>query len=144
MGGFQIIPHTADVGLRVWGKHWKDLLEEAALGMMSQITDLETIHPETEKVIEAKGETGDEVLLNWLREILFHVERGMIFSKFNITEDNFSDKQGKHFKCKGLLVGEAINPSRHEICIEIKAVTRHGLSIKKQGPWWVTSILFDV
>ena len=144
MGGYQIVQHTADLCIRVWGKSWKDLLEESARGMMSQIIPMETVEENDSSELVVQGENGEELLLNWLREILFLVEGGMVFSSFCIHENNFSEKEKGKYRFHAALGGEKLDPARHDICTEIKAVTRHGLSLKQRGSWWETSILFDV
>ena len=42
------------------------------------------------------------------------------------------------------LTGEAYDPSRHEIKVEIKAVTYHQLTIKQEGGQWVGRVILDI
>jgi len=144
LGGFDTVQHTADVGIRVWGMNWNEVFEEAARGMVSQIVDLKSVFEKEKREFHIEGEDGEELLLKWLREILFLMERGMIFAKFWVGEDNFSSKNPNKYRFHGMLWGEYIDPSRHDICTEVKAITRHGLHLVKKGPWWETFILFDV
>lgn len=144
MGGFDTVQHTADVGIRVWGLNWNEVFEEAARGMVSQIVDLKTVLEKEKREFHIEGEDGEELLLKWLREILYLIERGMIFAKFWVGKDNFSSKKPNKYRFHGMLWGEHIDPSRHDICTEVKAITRHGLQLVKKGPWWETFILFDV
>ena len=144
MGGFETVHHTADVGIRVWGRNWIELFEVAARGMVSQIVDINSVTEKAMRELEIEGETGEELLLNWLREILYLIECGMLFCRFGVGEDNFSDRGADNYRFYGSLGGEKLDPSRHDICTDIKAVTRHGLSLKRKGPWWETFILFDV
>ena len=143
--GFQLINHTADAGIRVWGPSWKEVIEEAARGMMSLVVDLRTVLAREEKTVQIEGSNGEEILLNWLREILFLMEQGgMVFSKFKVKEDNFSHKKADKYWFCGQLVGEKIDPARHDICTEIKAVTRHNFSLIKKGSLWEAEVIFDL
>jgi len=143
--GFQLIDHTADAGIRVWGRGWKEIIEEAARGMVSLIVDLTAVLAREEKTIRVEGENGEEILLNWLREILFLMEQeGMVFSKFKVEEDNFSYKKVDKYWFSGKLVGEKVDPTRHDICTEIKAVTRHNFFLRKKGLLWEAEIIFDL
>lgn len=144
MGGFEVVHHTADVCIRVWGGSWRELFEEAARGMVSQVVDINSVSDKETREIEIMGENGEELLLNWLREIIYLIECGMVFCRFRVREDNFSDKGTDNYRFYGSLGGEKLDPSRHDICTDIKAVTRHGLSLKKKDEWWETFILFDV
>ena len=144
-GGFEIVDHTADVGLRVWGKNWRELFEEAARGMVSLIIDLKTVRRKEEKTLSIQGENAEELLLRWLREILFLMEQGrMVFNEFQVEKDNFDRTFRDAYSFEGMLRGEKIDATRHGICTEIKAVTRHDLHVVKNDSWWEASILFDV
>jgi len=133
------------VGIRVWGKDWKEVLEVAARGMVSLIIDVNSVIEEERKVVKIEADSGEELLLRWLREILFVMEQGgMVFSTFRVERDNFSYRSAERYWFYGSLGGEKRSPSRHDICSEIKAVTRHGLFMERKGPFWEANILFDV
>ena len=143
--GFEIINHTADVGILVWGKSCKDIFENAALGMVCLLIDIHTVLCKEEKKIKIEAEDEEELLLKWLREILFLIEQnGMVFSEFHIKKDNFAYKNLHKYVFYCSLGGEKIDPERHNICREIKAVTRHGLYIKRKMGLWEARIFFDV
>ena len=141
----EIIEHTADVGLRVRARDLKTLFLRSAVGMNSIIIDPKTILNTHEIDIIIEETTVEELYLSWLKEILYQMEKaGMVFSQFSIKEDNFSYLQPEKYRILGKLGGERYNPMRHEICIEIKAVTRHGFSLTKKGSHWESKTLFDV
>jgi SHS2 domain-containing protein len=45
---------------------------------------------------------------------------------------------------RGSLRGEPYDPGRHEIKVEIKAVTYHQLTIKKEGDQWAGRVIVDI
>ena len=142
---FEIIDHTADIGFRIRAKRLKTLFQKAAESMMSIIVDPKTVHSNEEVKISVEETVVEDLFLSWLKEILYQVEKeGMVFSRFNICRDNFSHRQAEKYRIYGKLEGERIDPLRHEICMEIKAVTRHGFYLEKRGPYWESKILFDV
>lgn len=144
-GGYKPVEHTADVGIKAWGQNQKELLEEAALGMVSQTYNPDTVEEKEVRELELEAETMDELLLQWLREILYFMENeALLFKRFQIEKDNFSLKNEKTLHIQATMHGEKRDPTRHDICKEIKAVTRHGLYAKKNGPWWEANVLFDV
>lgn len=143
--GFKIIEHTADVGIKVWAHTLKELFEESAIGMVSQMYDLTKVNALGSSPLSLQGETLEELFLLWLKEILFIIENEMrIFSAFQIEKENFSARNPKSLNIQALLKGEKLDFSRHDICKEIKGITRHGFYIKRNGPWWETNILFDI
>ena len=143
-GGFKIVDHTADIGFKVWGKNGLELFNEAARAMMSQIVDLETVEDVQKQAISLAAESPGLLLHRYLREILYYVDKGLVFNQFHIEKHNLSDKKASSYFLKGQLVGEMIDPTRHRICSEIKAVTRHNFYVKTKGPWWEANILLDV
>jgi SHS2 domain-containing protein len=144
-GGYKPVEHTADLGLKAWGRNPRELLEEAAQGMIAQIVDPSVVREKEKVEISLEAESIEELLLQWLKEILFRTEREkLLFSRFQIEKDNFSIRNVKTAQIQASLYGERIDPARHDICLEIKAVTRHGFYVKKNGPWWEANILFDV
>jgi SHS2 domain-containing protein len=143
--GFEIIDHTADIGLYVWSQDWKNLFEIAAEGMISLLIDPETVERKEKKTFQIEGDDLVELLLIWLREILFQMEkRGMVFVDFEVKGEIFSHNSKENYKVRADLWGEKRDIKRHDICTEIKAITRHGLSLKKEGFRWEANILFDV
>jgi SHS2 domain-containing protein len=144
-GGFQRIDHTADEGIHAWGKNGKEMFEEAAKGMFSILVDTTTVTCVEKRQLEIRALTVDELLLLWLKEILFLCyTENMVFSKFQIEKDNLSKGNAEAYFINAYVVGEKLNTSRHGICKEIKSITRHGFYIKKGTPWWEANILFDV
>jgi SHS2 domain-containing protein len=143
--GIEIIEHTADVGFRVREKELRTLFQKAAEAMMSIVVDTQTIRCKDSIRISVAAKSVDELFLSWLKEILYRTEKlGMVFSRFDIYKDNFSQYQPEKYRIYGKLKGEKIDHSRHDICMEIKAVTRHGFSLEKKGSYWESKILFDV
>jgi SHS2 domain-containing protein len=144
-GGFRIIEHTADVGIQVWGRNLKEIFEESATAMVSLIVNKKSVEEKEIEVLELEEKSVEELLLRWLKEILFLIEsKTVIFKRFQIEKDNFSHKDVKSYFIRSFLYGEKLTSGRHDICREIKAITRHNFYIKKIGLWWETSILFDV
>lgn len=144
-GGYRIVEHTADLGIKAWGSTPKELLEEAAQGMMNQVVDPACVEAKETREVGLEADTLDELLIQWLREILYIFEKEKLLSiQFQIEKHNFNEKNPKHFFMQASIKGDRFNSIRHDICKEIKAVTRHGLYVKRNGPWWEANILFDV
>ncbi|NQT26295.1 archease [candidate division KSB1 bacterium] len=143
--GYKIIDHTGDVGLKIWGTDIPELFCEAAQAMCSLIIENKAI--QNERVFDIRVETTDknELLLKWLREILFIFEtEKVVFSQFQIESNNFHETDVPTYFLEAKAYGEVLDVARHEICKEIKAVTRHHFYIKKNGEWWESAVLFDI
>ena len=135
---YEIINHTADVCLRVYGKSLDELFENAARAMMELITDREKINPSQEIEIEVRGETKEELLVHWLQEILFlHEVKKMVFKDFRLNLISETHAKGK-------AIGEKIDINKHELSFDIKAVTYHNLKIEPINDKLKVDIVFDV
>ncbi len=84
-----------------------------------------------------KGSEAEELLHDWLTELLFtfHVQR-RVLGKFDVhicpTE------------LTAVAMGEKIDPVRHEINVEIKAITWHGLKIVQCPDGWMAEVIVDI
>lgn len=135
---YEILDHTADASVRVYGKSFEEILRSSALAMMDLITDRETVQPEQEIEIEAMGETDEGVLVNWLQEVLFqHQVKKMFFCEFEVEMIDENRVKGKAF-------GEKINPEKHEFGTEIKGISYHGLKLERVNDRLETDIIFDI
>ena len=135
---YEILNHTADVCIRVYGKSFDELFENAARAMMELITDREKINPSQEIEIEVRGETKEELLVHWLQEILFlHEVKKIVFKDFRLNLISETHAKGK-------AIGEIIDINKHELSFDIKAVTYHNLKIEPINDKLKVDIVFDV
>lgn len=138
MGSYKLLEHTADLGIRVWGRDLKSLFINSASAMFELIAGIDSIKPANAVEITADAADRDELLKNWLSELLYHFHvKETLFSRFEIREldDNSVISVAR---------GEKIDKDRHKLKREIKAVTFHGLDIHRQENILSTDIIFDV
>ncbi|KRT66238.1 MAG: hypothetical protein XU11_C0011G0027 [Candidatus Dadabacteria bacterium CSP1-2] len=135
---YELLDHTADACIRVYGKSIDELFENAACAMMELITDREKINPSQEIEIEVHGENIEELLVHWLQEILFlHEVKKMVFKDFRLNLISETHAKGK-------AIGEKIDIDKHELSFDIKAVTYHNLKIEPINDKLKVDIVFDV
>jgi SHS2 domain-containing protein len=138
MEAYELIDHTADVGVKAFGKTLDEAFENAAKGMFDIITDKSEIEFVGQYKIELKADDLEQLLVDWLSELLFlHSAKNLIFSNFKVEIDQ------KENKLTGNLFGEKLDISKHKVGTEIKAVTYHMLEVKKKKPYHV-QVLFDI
>ena len=134
---FEIIEHTADIGIRACGDDPAQAYSNAARGMFSLITNLDGIRETRTRDVEVSAADSKTLLVEWLNELiyLFDVDQ-MVFGRFEIT--TLTDT-GITAKC----YGEKIDHTRHEIKRGIKSATYHMLKIEKNEGYRV-EVLFDI
>ncbi|MCS7265803.1 MAG: archease [Armatimonadetes bacterium] len=136
---FEIIDHTADVGIIAYGRDYRELLENAALGMFSLMADLLTVSPKERREVRAESPIADEelLLLKWLKELHYLREtEKFIPCRAEVTELNLNE-------VVGLIDGEKI----HEgitLLHHIKAVTHHLIRIERENGFLKAQVIFDV
>ena len=138
MTKFEIIDHTADVGLVVYGSTRKEVFINAAIGMFSLIVDPGKVSGTQQLEITLDADYYEELLVAWLNELLYLFDaENFIFSQFEISRLN-SDS------LTAIAYGEKIDLSRHEIKTQIKAATYHQLKLKTEGEGFSAQIILDV
>ena len=136
---YELIDHTADVGVKAYGKSLPEAFENAAKGMFDIITDSSEIESIGQFDINLEAPNIEQLLVDWLSELLYlHSAQNLVFGFFKIME--FDDKKSS---LQGRVFGEKLNISKHKIGSEIKAVTYHMLEVKNKKPFHV-QVLFDI
>ena len=135
---FEIIEHPADVGFIAYGKTLGELLENAALAMMSLAGELDGIEERERREILASGVDNEALLFDWLAEILAVADAdGLALRRAEVTHVG----EGK---AQGAVYGERFDKARHRAGTYIKAVTYHQLSVRKTGEGWKATVYLDV
>ena len=141
MKEFEIIGHTADIGLIAYGKNKEEVFINAAKGMFEIIVGgTKNLKENFYDKIKLEADDLEGLLFAWLNELLYIGEtRLVILNKFQIKE--LSD-----FQIEAEVEGMKINPPSVKIEKEVKAVTYHHLEIKKdeESGLWRAQIIFDI
>ena len=135
---YRIIDHTADLGIHVYGADPKELFTNAAYALFDLLTDLKILKAAHTKKITMTGEDWTDLMMNWLRELLyFWAGRERLVKQTEILTLSKT-------KLIALLNYDTYDPNRHLIKEEIKAVTYHQLEVKSGSSGWEARIIFDV
>ena len=138
MKEYELIDHTADVGIKAYGKTLAEAFENAAKAMFNIITDSSEIESVGQYNIVLEAPDLNQLLVDWLSELLFlNTARNQVFGFFKIQLDE------KNKKLTATVFGEKFDLSKHKIGSEIKAVTYHMLEVKDKKPYHV-QVLFDI
>jgi protein archease len=140
MGRSETFDHTADLGLRVFAPDLNDLFRTAAAGLFDVIVanrqDVRIV--ETEPV-RLSADSTEDLLVEWLNELIFRSEtRHRLYAQFDVAID-----QTGHV-LDGTIGGEPIDRQRHVLDHEVKAATRHGLSLRRENDDWVAEVIVDI
>ena len=135
---YRPLEHTADLGLEVWARSLPELYATAAEGMCALYFDLAAVEPREEREILAHGHDREELLIDWLGNLLYAIEvEHFLPRRFEVVElqDN---------ALRARVWGEPFDPKRHRWRTGIKAATYHNLRVAQNGEGlWTTTIIFD-
>lgn len=137
-GDYRLLEHTADMGIEAWAATLDALFVCAAQGLQEILFGRPcSAEPRQQQELEVEAGDREELLVAWLGEILFMVEqRGFCPALFHIEK---IDRQ----RLRGSVVGEyqreGLRPLR-----EVKAVTYHRLSVRRQDGGWQARIYLDL
>jgi SHS2 domain-containing protein len=138
MKRYEVIDHTADIGIKAYGKELEDLFVNAAYGMFSLIADLKNVQTKESLNIKLEAPNIEELFLSWLSELLYQFNsKNIIFRDFAI--DKLSERE-----ISARAIGEKLNPKKHHLKSEIKAVTYYWLKVQKLKDYWQGEVIFDV
>ena len=134
---FELIEHTADIGIRAYGISKPEAYANAARAMFSLITDPDKIREVTCREVNVNAPDREILAVEWLNELvyLFDTEQ-MLFKRFDITELTETELKARCY-------GEKADKSRHELKTGIKSATYHMLKVEQNDRYQV-QVLFDI
>jgi SHS2 domain-containing protein len=134
----EVFEHTADLGLRIRAAELDQVLEEAALAMFSVIVaNLDEVRPLQSVVFRLSADCRENLLRDWLGELLYTFDtRRLLFSQFSVRVHDLS--------LEATARGEPIDPARHRLGMEIKAVTYHALRLDRVEDGWLAEVIVDI
>ncbi len=138
MKTYKPIDHTADLGIEISGKDEQEVFENAGMAVHDLIADLRHVRPREVRKVAVEGRDRADLLVNFLREILF-LYNGKHWLLKKVTIGKFS-----RGKIEATLTGEPFDSARHGLKHEIKAVTYHQAEVKETPQGWKARVIFDV
>jgi SHS2 domain-containing protein len=139
---FKVISHTADVGLQLKAPTLEKLFEDAALGLKYCLVENGDVESKESKDIVLTYHSPEELMVQWLNELnyLATVHSWILNEVKNIKI--VSKNSG--WSITSTILGENLDFDRHEIAIDIKAVTYHQLKIEQVEGMFTTRLFFDI
>ncbi|MHC4083509.1 MAG: archease [Planctomycetota bacterium] len=135
---YELFEHTADLGLRVRAPDLDELFAEAGLALFSVIVD-DLGEVRATHTIDFRIEGRDPVylLFDWLHELLVTFDtRRLVLSEFHVRVAGDGLEAEAH--------GEGLDPERHRLLHEVKAVTYHGLKLEQITEGWQAEVIVDI
>ncbi len=133
---------TADVAFEAYGKDLPEVFRSAADAVMNVMVDnLEAIKPLEKRVIETNNEALDLLLLDLLQSLIYYKDAERLLLRvrdLNINEHNGS------WHLRAQAQGERMDPERHVLLADVKAVTLHDFRLEKVDSGWRAHVILDI
>lgn len=138
MKKFEIFPHTADIGIRVFGKSLKELFENAGEGTLFLMREEDFLQEKEVINFEINSDFIEMLLNKFLNEFIYLFDsKFFLIKRFAIEEFNENSIKGKFF-------GEIYDEKWHKIKYAIKACTLEDMTIEKVDNIYKVDIIFDI
>lgn len=136
MRRFELIEHTADIGIKAYGNNLEEAFANAAYGMFSIIAELNEVKEKEMRRVEINEEDLESLLFEWLNSLLYYFDvETLIFKRFDIIE--FGED---HLKAD--CYGEKYDSARHRLKTAVKSATYYMLEVDKAKNR--VQVIFDV
>ncbi len=139
MGSFEILEHTADVGIRAHGATLDELFEQATLGLLDIVGTWAPGRPAEEQVeLAIEADDVGALLVDWLGEVLYLGDsRDAVVTSIDL------DEVAEH-RASGRLGIARRDEAAYEGGTQVKAITYHRLAVEQTGDGWAATVYVDV
>ena len=132
---FEIIDHTADVGIIAYGADIRQTFANAARALFSLITEPEGVEEVLQRDIELNAADQESLLVQWLNELIY------LFDVENIVFKRFDILQLDQTRLKARVYGERVDRAKHKIKTGVKAASYHMLKVDRDDGYRARVIL---
>ncbi|MEK0325602.1 MAG: archease [Nitrosopumilus sp.] len=131
----------ADVAFEATGKNTVELFTDAGIAVLAtMVLEVASVGTTVVREVNIEAESLEMLLFKFLDEIIFLKDaENLLFSsmKIRISTD-------KKYSLSGQLEGEKIDPNKHELLVDVKAVTFHRFEVKFDQKQWLARVVLDV
>ena len=135
MTGYEILEHTADVGVRALAPSLEAVFEQATLGLLDIVGALQPGNG-TPVDVEVEGRDLAAVLVAWLEEVLY-LQDALDNVVASVQVTGVSDRAARG----------TVRVKPRERTLEgtaVKAVTYHQLAVDADAEGWSAQVFFDI
>jgi SHS2 domain-containing protein len=130
--------HGADIGIRSFGRSAEEAFDQAAIALTAVVADVSSVRQSERIEIHCDAPDLELLFVSWLNTIIYEMAvRNMLFSSYSVVLSGLS--------LTGTLVGEAIDPERHQLAVEAKGATVTDLKVECDSAGrWLAQCIVDV
>ena len=132
----------ADVAFEAWGATREMLFSACAAALLrTMVLKPEEVLRRKKIAISMAHEELDLLLFDFLGELVFYKDARRLLLHADEVRINYA---GGVFRLEALAWGEEIDPQRHKLLVDVKAVTLHRFRVVCVKGIWKATIVLDV
>ena len=133
---------TADVAFEASGSDLVELFMAAADATMNvMVADLNTIGERETVAFSVEHEELDMLLFNFLQELIFLKDARLLLLRVSSVA---IDRGAAGFSLRASAIGEELNPEKHNLIVDVKAVTLYRFHLQQTEAGWVATVVLDI
>ena len=133
---------TADVAFEAWGGTVEEMFVAAAHATMNvMVRELSTVVPRVRKSLRVEEEELDLLLFQLLQELIFYKDAERLLL---LVESVRIGKSRERYQAVAEAAGEELNPERHDLIVDVKAVTLHRFKVEETARGWEALVILDI
>lgn len=133
---------TADVAFEAWGETLEEMFIAAAEATMNvMVADLDTIVLQDSKTIEVDSDALDMLLFALLQDLIFYKDAELLLLR--ISRVDIREEKG-HLFLTAEASGEMLDPGKHDLIVDVKAVTLHRFKVEQTSRGWEAMVILDI
>lgn len=135
----------ADVAFEATGKTLEGMFISAADALMAtEVKVLKKVEQKVEKSFELKAADEERLLHDFLQELIFYKDaERLLFSGYELKITKEAGAKGG-FMLSAKAKGEPLDMKKHELLVDVKAVSWHKFKVEKTARGWKAVVIIDV
>lgn len=138
---YKFLPDVAlaDIAFQAESRTIDSLFESCARALTDIMVDPKTLRAKTSRSIQLESTDTEMLLYDFLTELIIIKDvDSLLFKEIKVSVGKGGNSLSASLK------GEPIDRVRHTLRNDVKAVTMHMFSIKKEGPLWKATVVLDI
>lgn len=133
---------TADVAFEAWGDTLEEMFVAAADATINaMVSDLNTIARVERQTLQVSADEIDMLLFELLQELIFYKDAEPVLLRVPSVH---IEEQGGQFLLTAEAYGEGPNPEKHDLIVDVKAVTLHRFNVEQSSKGWKALVILDI
>lgn len=133
---------TADVAFEASGVDLEEVFTAAAAALLAvTVADHVTVRDGLRKTVVIEAESEEMLLFDFLQELVFLKDRDQTLLRVDRI-DIAPGTDGYHLEA--VLTGEQLDYARHDLVVDVKAVTLHQFQLAPTSDGWQARVVLDI